>query len=51
MILARGTRENNRGVYGLGATPDAIYLTYIVTVVPFVGTWSGITAVTPIVES
>lgn len=48
IVATLGNRENGRGTYGLGADADAIFLAYITTIVPFSGTWSGVTAVVPI---
>ena len=40
-----GQAKNKLGVWGLATSQDLIFLTYIKTVVPFQGTWSGVKAV------
>lgn len=40
-----GAPQNDRGVWGLTLGKETVYLTYIQALVPFRGTWSGITAV------
>ncbi|MEM7250622.1 MAG: hypothetical protein AAF493_04330 [Pseudomonadota bacterium] len=39
-----GAPRNGRGTWGLNATDERIYLTYIRTPIPFRGTWAGIIA-------
>ena len=46
-IASYGTRGNEQGTYGIGGSADRVYLTYIRTIVPFPGTWSGIVALDP----
>jgi hypothetical protein len=45
--LAASYREPgaDRGVWGLAATKDRVYLGYITSLIPFKGTWAGIKAV------
>lgn len=42
VISSYGSRSNNLGTWGLDMKGDKIYVTYITTVIPFSGTWSGI---------
>ena len=40
-----GKPSNKQAVWGVSATNDTIYLTYVKAVIPFVGQWSGIKAI------
>lgn len=42
VIASYGSRSNNLGTWGLDMKGDKVYVTYITTVIPFSGTWSGI---------
>lgn len=46
-VASHGTRGNDMGTYGIGGSADRLYLTYIRTIIPFPGTWSGIVALDP----
>jgi hypothetical protein len=44
LIESFGRPKNKRGTWGISASGDNIYLTYIKTFIPFSGRWSGIRA-------
>jgi hypothetical protein len=44
LAASHGSPRNNRGTWGVTLGDDAVYLTYIQTLIPFRGTWSGIVA-------
>lgn len=41
-ISSLGTRDNNLGTWGLTMSGSKVYATYITTLIPFTGNWSGI---------
>ncbi|MGE0594488.1 MAG: LVIVD repeat-containing protein [Vicinamibacterales bacterium] len=47
LVAVHGEPRNGRGVWGVTLGPADVYLTYITTLVPFRGTWSGLVSVEP----
>lgn len=45
LAALHGAVKDMRGAWGLALTKDRVYLTYIVALIPFQGTWAGIRAV------
>ncbi len=51
LVAVHGEPRNGRGVWGVTLGPADVYLTYITTLVPFRGTWSGLVSVEPVGQS
>jgi len=42
LLGSLGNRANNLGTWGMALENDKVYATYITTIIPFVGLWSGV---------